>query len=81
MGKSGAPVSDFFAAFGDISDPNHQKMEPRDCGAEDCLNPCYGENHWGACNRCIYYMIANGLARSDVCDLCELGQESKPWSG
>merc|ERR1712117_363034 len=33
-----------YGAFGDISDPNHVMMDPRDCEAVDCMNPCYGEN-------------------------------------
>lgn len=81
MNMSGAPVRVFFGAFGDISDPNHQMMDTRECSAQDCLNPCYGENQWGACNRCIEAMTNNDMARSNDCNRCELGQESKPWSG
>ena len=76
MTMDGAPVKMFFTAFGDI----HETMDIRDCQAQDCLNPCYGENQWGACNRCIGLMLKNDMARDDVCNLCELGQESKPYS-
>ena len=33
-----------YGAFGNIEDPNHVMIDPRDCEAVDCLNPCYGEN-------------------------------------
>ena len=59
-----------YAAFGDISDPNHQVVDIRACEAKDCLNPCYGKNQYGACNKCVGYMFEHEGARHDVCDLC-----------
>merc|ERR1712141_271702 len=68
-------------SLGDIEDPNHQMMDMRACEREDCMNPCYGQNQYGACYKCTTYMMDNEGARHEVCDLCELGQESTPYSG
>lgn len=78
---SGVPLTAIYGAFGDIEDPNHQMMDMRACEREDCMNPCYGQNQYGACYKCTTYMMDNEGARHEVCDLCELGQESTPYSG
>lgn len=61
-----------YGAFGDISDPNHVMMDPRDCEAVDCMNPCYGENQYGACNKCTMYLFQNQGKRHPICNLCVL---------
>jgi len=48
-----------YGAFGNIEDPNHVMIDPRDCEAVDCLNPCYGENEFGACSKCAQYLFDN----------------------
>merc|ERR550539_1397001 len=48
-----------YGAFGNIEDPNHVMIDPRDCEAVDCLNPCYGENEFGACSKCAQYLFEN----------------------
>ena len=68
--KAGVPMTAVYAAFGDITDPNHQVVDIRACEAKDCLNPCYGKNQYGACNKCVGYMFEHDGARHDVCDLC-----------
>jgi len=59
-----------YGAFGNIEDPNHVMIDPRDCEDVDCLNPCYGENEFGACSKCAQYLFENEGARNSVCNLC-----------
>ena len=42
----------------------------RECEAVDCLHPCYGDEGYGACAKCIDYLISSGGERHAVCDLC-----------
>jgi len=67
---NGVPAKAIYGAFGDIQDPNHKMMDMRDCAEVDCMNPCYGQNQYGACNKCTMYMLKHKGARHSVCDLC-----------
>ena len=64
------PAKAIYGAFGDISDPKHKMMDLRACAKVDCMNPCYGQNQYGACNKCTMYMLKHKGARHSVCDLC-----------
>ena len=67
---NGVPPKAIYGAFGNIKDPNHKMMNLADCADKDCLNPCYGQNQYGACYKCTMYMLKHEGARHSVCDLC-----------
>merc|ERR1711978_268291 len=61
--KARVPFDSVYAPLGDISDPNHKMIEPRDCEDVDCMHPCYGKNQYGACGKCVSYLLENNGAR------------------
>ena len=68
--KARIPYDSIYAPLGDISDPNHVMIDPRDCEYVDCMHPCYGKNQYGACSKCVDYMLAHEGQRHSVCDMC-----------
>ena len=68
--KARVPFDSVYAPLGDLSDPNHKMIEPRDCEYVDCMHPCYGKNQYGACGKCVSYLLEHNGARHQVCDLC-----------
>ena len=42
----------------------------RDCEAVDCLHPCYGDDNYGACAKCVDHLISSEGEQHAVCVLC-----------
>ena len=61
---NGIPDSVYYLALGSGD------ITSRDCEAVDCLHPCYGDDAYGACAKCIDFQNSSGGDRHDVCDLC-----------
>merc|ERR1711884_19250 len=61
--KARVPFDSVYAPLGDLSDPNHKMIEPRDCEDVDCMHPCYGKNQYGACGKCVSHLLENNGAR------------------
>ena len=56
------------------------EITTRECEAVDCLHPCYGDiYHYGACAKCIDYLISSEGDRHSVCDYCGL-KVNAVWS-
>ena len=64
------PVDAIYGAFGDISNPNRNRVTPESCLAKDCMHPCYGEFMLGACGKCAQHLIETKGSRHAICDLC-----------
>merc|ERR1712024_380501 len=61
--KARVPFDSVYAPLGDLSDPSHKMIEPRDCEDVDCMHPCYGKNQYGACGKCVSHLLENNGAR------------------
>ena len=62
--ENGFDYSVFYSVMGD------GEITTRECEAVDCLHPCYGDEGYGACAKCIDYLISSEGDRHTVCDLC-----------
>ena len=60
--------------LGPIGTDGYTYIDSRSCEADDCMHPCYGDNQFGACNKCAEHLMTNEGERHSVCDLCVLGQ-------
>merc|ERR1711992_360097 len=72
--KARIPYDSIYAPLGDLSDPNHQMIDPRDCEYVDCMHPCYGKNQYGACSKCVdtCSLTRDRDTASAICALSEL---------
>merc|ERR1712242_340500 len=60
--------------LGPVGTDGYTYIDSRSCEADDCMHPCYGDNQFGACNKCAEHLMTNEGERHSVCDLCVLGQ-------
>ena len=60
--------------LGPVDTEGYTYIDTSSCERDDCMHPCYGDNQFGACNKCAFHLIENNGERHEVCDLCVLGQ-------
>ena len=53
-----------------LGKPDAAPITPESCDKVDCMHKCYGEDQMGACDKCIYYYLAEEGKRHTICDMC-----------
>lgn len=65
--QSAIPDAAIYASLGKL---DGTPINSRTCERVDCMHPCYGIEHMGACNKCVMHLMKTNGDRHTICDLC-----------